>query len=202
MYTKVIQACVSRNANYWEDDEDNVGTVVFLLRFTWLPPSYIPFVLTAHLVVRWLIGITCQARMSGTTRTYPKSEGSSMTRSTRVALCDPRGVSTIPLTNSPLEHRTIFSRASTESQATKPSRRWQPPRVISTTSLQHDHLVPPDATSWCNQTRIAHSLNRMNTIKQEWVRGSPSTPQAWTLSSKGAKHVSRPATHSFHSPKG
>jgi 3D (Asp-Asp-Asp) domain-containing protein len=33
-----------------------------------------------------------------TTRTYPKSEGSSMTHSTRVALRDPRGVSTIRVT--------------------------------------------------------------------------------------------------------
>jgi hypothetical protein len=70
-----------------------------------------------------------------------------MTHSTRVALRDPRGVSTIPLTNPPSEHRTIFSRASMESQAIKPSRRWQPPRVTSTTGLQHDHLVPLDATS-------------------------------------------------------
>jgi hypothetical protein len=43
----------------------------------------------AHLVVRWLIGITCQARRSSTARTYPESEGNSMTHSTRVALCDP-----------------------------------------------------------------------------------------------------------------
>jgi hypothetical protein len=126
-----------------------------------------PVVSTAHLVVRRLIGITRQARTSGTIRSYPKSEGSSMTRSTRVTLYDPRRVSTIPLINPPLEHRIIFSRASTESQATKPFRRWQPPRVTSTTGLQLDHLVPLDTTLRCNRTRIAHSLNRMNTIKQE-----------------------------------
>jgi hypothetical protein len=97
MYMKVIQACVSRSANHREDDEDNVDTVIFLSRFTWLPPSYVPVVSTAHLVRR-LIDITRQARMSGTTRTYPQSEGSSMTRSTRVALRGSRGVSTIPLT--------------------------------------------------------------------------------------------------------
>jgi hypothetical protein len=95
MYMKVIQACVSRNVNHREDDEDNVDTVIFLSRFTWLPPSYVPVVSTAHLVVRWLIGITRQARMSDTAITYPGSEGNSMTRSTRVALCDPREVSTI-----------------------------------------------------------------------------------------------------------
>ena len=97
--------------------------------------TLVPIVLIAHLVVRRLIGITRQARTSGTARTYPESVGSSMTHSTRVAHHDPRGVSTIPLTNPPLEHRTIFSRASTESQATKPSRRWQPLRVTRTTSL-------------------------------------------------------------------
>ena len=85
------------------------------------------------------------------------SEGSSMTHSTRVALCGSRGVSTIPLTISSPKHRTIFSRASMGSQATKPSRRWQPPRVISTTGLQHDHQVPLDTTLRCN-TLESHSL--------------------------------------------
>ena len=103
--------------------KNKVDTMIFLLRFTCLPTCYVPVVLTAHLVVRWLIGITRQARTSGTTRTYLESEGSSMTRSTRVALRDPHGVSTIPLTNPPPEHRTFFSHASIESQATKPSRR-------------------------------------------------------------------------------
>jgi hypothetical protein len=132
---KVIQACALRSANHREDDEDNVDMVIFLSRFTWLPQSYVPVVLTAHLVVQRLIGITHQACLSGTARTYLTSEGSSMTRSTRVSLRNPRGLSTIPLTNPPPKHRTNFSCASMESQATKPSRRWQPPRVTSTTSL-------------------------------------------------------------------
>ena len=140
-------------------------TWCFLPRFTWLPQSYVPVVSTAHLVVWQLIGVTCQARMSGTARTYLESEGSSMTRSTRVALRGSHGVSTIPITNPRSEHRTIFLHASMESQATKPSRRWQPPRVTSSTGLQLDHLVPLDATSRCNRTRIAHSLDQMNTIK-------------------------------------
>ena len=59
----------------------------------------VPVVSTAHLVVQRLIGITRQAHTLGTTRTYPKSEGSSMTRSTSVALHGYRGVSTVPLTN-------------------------------------------------------------------------------------------------------
>jgi hypothetical protein len=48
----------------------------------------------------------------GAARTYSKSEGSSMTRSTRVALRGSRGVSTMPLTIASPEHCTIFSRAS------------------------------------------------------------------------------------------
>jgi hypothetical protein len=135
MYIKVIQPCVSRNANHRKYDEDNVNTVIFLPRFTRLPPSYVPVVSTAHPMVRQLIGITRQARTSGTARTYLTSEGCSMTHSTRVALRDPRGVSTISITNPHPEHRTSFSRALTESQATKPSRRWQPSRVTSTTGL-------------------------------------------------------------------
>jgi hypothetical protein len=149
--------------------------VIFLPRFTRLPPSYVLSVSTAHLVVRRLIGITRQTHTSGTARTYLTSEGSSMTCFTRVALRDSHGVSTILLTNPSPEHRTIFSHASMESQATKPSRRWQPPRVTSTTGLQHDHLVPLNTISWCNHTRIAYSLDRMNTIKLKWVRGLPNT---------------------------
>ena len=62
-----------------------------------LANKLVPIVLTTHLVVRRLFSITRQARTSGTTRTYPKSEGSSMTRSTRVALRGSCGASTIPL---------------------------------------------------------------------------------------------------------
>jgi hypothetical protein len=87
----------------------------------------------------------------------------------------PTGWAQSPPHKASLEPRIIFLRALMEPQATKPSRRWQPPRVTSTTGLQHDHLVPLDVTSWCSHTRIAHSLDRMNIIKQEWVRGLPST---------------------------
>jgi len=70
--------------------------------------------------------------------------------STRVTLRDPHGVSTIPLTISSSEHRTISLHALMESQATKSSRKWQPPRVTSTISLQYEHLVPLDAISQRN----------------------------------------------------
>jgi len=80
-------------------------------------------------------------------------------QSTRVALRDPRRVSTVPLTISSPEHRTISLRASTESQAIKPSRRWQPPRVTSTTGLQHKHLVPLNAISQCNAVEsLTHTI--------------------------------------------
>jgi hypothetical protein len=124
---------VTENANHQEDDEDDVDTVIFLLRFTRLPPSYVP--VAAHPVVRWLIGITCQARTSGMARTYLTSKGSSITRFYKSCSSrSPQGEQ-IPLTNPPPEHRTIFLRASTESQATKPSRRWQ------TLSNKHHRLV-------------------------------------------------------------
>jgi hypothetical protein len=147
MYMKVIQAYVLRNANHREDDEDNVDMVIFLPRFVRLPPSYVPVVSIAHLVVWRLIGITRQARTLGTARTYLTSEGSSMTLFTRVALRGSRGASTMPL-------KKLFSRAQHKllvgfdrDHTTKPSRRWQPLRVTSTTGLQLDHLVPLDATS-------------------------------------------------------
>ena len=136
--------------------KNKVDTMIFLPRFTCLSTRYVPVVSIAHLVVRRLIGITRQARTSGAARTYPKGEGSSMTRFTKVALRDSRGASTMPLTSTSPERRTSFLRASTET-TTKPSRRWQPPRVTSTTGLQLAHLVPLDATSRCNRTRIAHS---------------------------------------------
>jgi hypothetical protein len=162
--------------------------------------TLVSVVSTTHLVVRWLIGITRQARTPSTARTYPKSEGSSMMGSTRVALRDPSGVSTIPLTNPLPEHRTIFLRASIESQATKPSRRWQPLRVISTTDLQLDHLVPLDATSRWNRNRITHSFDRMNTIKLKWVRGLPSTTTQATKASVCSSTSLRPAKGVFISP--
>ena len=60
--------------------------------------TLVPVVLTAHLVVQRLIGIIYQARTSGAARTYPGSEGSSMTHFTKVALRGSRGASTMPLT--------------------------------------------------------------------------------------------------------
>ena len=170
MYMKVSTRLCKGIANQRGDKDD---TMIFLPRFTCLPTRYVTVVSTAHLVVRRLIGITRQARTSGTARTYPKSEGSSMTRSTRVALRGSQGPAQCPSQSSSPEHRTSFLWASTET-TTKPSRRWQPPRVTSTTGLQLDHLVLLDATSRCNRTRIALSHNRMITIKYMCDGGLPS----------------------------
>ena len=78
--------------------KNKVDTVIFLSRFTCLLTRYVSVVSITHLVVLRLIGITRQARTSGTARTYPESEGSSMTCFTRVALHGSHGASTIPLT--------------------------------------------------------------------------------------------------------
>ena len=131
-----------------------------------LANTLVPVVSTAHLVVRRLIGITRQARTSSTARTYPKSEGSSITHSTRVALRGSRGASTMPSQSSSSEHRTSFLWASTET-TTKPSRRWQPPRVTSTTGLQHEHLVPLDAISQSNALEITHFAIDSHTSKHK-----------------------------------
>ena len=93
----------------------------------------------------------------------PKSEGSSMTHSTSVALHGSHGVSMVP-SQSLLRSTTQSSlRASTET-TTKPSRRWQPPRVTGTTGLQLNHLVPLDAISQCNRTRITLTRNWMQPL--------------------------------------
>jgi hypothetical protein len=78
----------------------------------------------------------------------------------------PRGEHNPPHKASP-EPRTIFLQTLMEPQATKPSRRWQPPRVTSTTGLQHDHLVPLDATSRCNRTRITLTRNRFALLQAQ-----------------------------------
>jgi hypothetical protein len=72
-----------------------------------LANTLVPVVSTVHLVVWWLIGTTPSLHV-GCHKNLPTSESSSMTPSTRVALRGSRGVSTIPLTITSPEHRTIF----------------------------------------------------------------------------------------------
>jgi hypothetical protein len=132
-------------------------------------------VLTTHLVVRRLIGITCQAHTLGTARIYPQVRVAQWHAQLELLFAAPAGRAQYP-SQSLLQSTAQSSlRASTES-TTKPSRRWQPLKVTSTTGLQLDHLVPLDALSQCNPTRIALTLNRIIAIKHMWVRGLPSTP--------------------------
>ena len=86
MHMKVIASLCNGDANQWEEQGcyDDFSPEVHVFANT-----LVPVVSTAHLVIRRLIDITHQAHMLGTIRTYPKSEASSMTRSTRVALRDP-----------------------------------------------------------------------------------------------------------------
>ena len=146
---------------------DNVDTVIFLPRFTWLPPSYV-LVVAIHPLdgsrANW------QSKPNpwwGRTSTLKIGILQATSNSLELLFCYPCGVRIVPLTISYLEHCTISLRASTESQATRPSRRWQPPRLTSTIDLQHEHLVPLDAISQCSRTRIALSLDWMNTIKHK-----------------------------------
>jgi hypothetical protein len=184
---------VYRRANH-QEDEHKVDIVIFH-RGSLGCHQASPRCVDQHLMVRRLIGIHNRALPKSTARTYRKC-GSSMTHSTRVALREPHGVSTIPLTNPPPEPRTISTCASTESQATKPSRRWQPLRVTSTTGLQHDHLVPLDVISQCNRTRIAHSLDRMNTINHSELEGSQAH-QHKPPRPKGAQQLAKASHHSY-----
>ena len=131
-----------------------------------MPPSYVPVETSSKVVAGPLASGDPQVTLShveclpqALALDQPDHLSLFTSRSTRVALRDPRGVSTVPLTISSLEHRTISLRASTETQATKPSRRWQPPRVTSTTGLQHEHLVPLDAISQCNALEsLTHTI--------------------------------------------
>ena len=105
MYMKVVTSLCNEDANQWKEQgwHGDFSPEVHVLANT-----LVPVVSTAHLVVWQLIGITRQAHMLGTTRTYPKGEGSSMTRSTSVALRGSHGVSTIPLTIiSPEHHQAV-----------------------------------------------------------------------------------------------
>ena len=74
-----------------------------------LANTLVPIVSTAHLVVRRLIGITRQARTLGTARTYTESEGSSMTRFTKVALRGSRGALTKHFSGAPHKLLTGFN---------------------------------------------------------------------------------------------
>ena len=95
----------------------------------------------------------------------------------------PAGRAQCPPQSSSPKHRTNFLRASTQT-TTKLFRRWQPPRVTSTTNLQLDHLVPLDVISQCNRTRITHSQSDRTLTSTSELEGSQTLSSMDTKSPK------------------
>jgi hypothetical protein len=85
-------------------------------------------------------------------------------------------------------------------QATKPSKRWQPEKVTSTTGLQHEHLVPLDATSQCKRIKIIHSLIDSQSSKHKWVGGFSNQAHTKATHPQGAQPQPRLATTSVYNP--
>jgi hypothetical protein len=140
--------------------KNNVGTVIFLPRFTVCQHASPCNVDRSHGGSAANRCFTDLTHTWGTGRTYPKSEGSLMTHFIRVALCGSHGVSTMPLPITSLELRTIFSRASRwRVQSTKPSRWWQLPRVTRNPQSQRF----PSATKYKPRMHaLAHSIPHSN----------------------------------------
>jgi hypothetical protein len=122
---------------------------------------------------------------SSSTRTIRTTWHSLHLGSNIVAHCISHGASTTPLT----KHRTSFLRVHNRDHTTNPSRRWQPPGVTSTTSLQLDHLMPILAISQYN-TLLTH--NWMQSLCAQVIEGSKA------LSSKDTKSPRCSATSQSH----
>ena len=138
------------DANQREDKDD---TVIFILRFTCLPRRESPLRQAPRLPPVLLLVVTRKSHSPTWSAyhklqhlTWPDHLSPFVSHSTRVALCGSRGVSTIP-SQSLFRSTTQSSLRALMETTTKPSRRWKPPRVTSTTGLQLEHLVPLDATS-------------------------------------------------------
>ena len=115
-----------------------------------LTNTLVPVVSTIHLVVQQLIGITHQAHMLGASRTYPQVRVAQWHVVLVLHFVAPMGRAWYPsqiLLWSTVQSSCVLHDGEL---ATKPSRRWQPPRVTSTIGLQQGHLVPLDEISQCN----------------------------------------------------
>ena len=150
MYMKVNTSLCMRIANQREDDD----TVIFYPKVHLVATKLVPVEISSEVAAGPLASGDPQVTLSHV-ECLPKALALNLAEplvSLQVSLyksCSswlPRGEHNTPH-NPSLEHRTIFLHALTEPQASKPSRRWQPPKVKSTTDLQDDHLVPLDATS-------------------------------------------------------
>ena len=69
MYMNVNTSLCKGDANQQEDKDDHDD---FYPEVHLVATKLVPVMSIAHLVVRWLIGITHQAHMLGTPRTYPQ----------------------------------------------------------------------------------------------------------------------------------
>jgi hypothetical protein len=128
----------------------------FYLEVHLVATKLVPVVSTAHLVIRWLIGITRQAHTLGTARTYPKVMVAQCHALPELLLVAPVGRAQHP-SQSLLWSTTQSALCASTETTIKLSRRWQPPRVTSTTVLQLDHLVPLDAISQWNRTKLTRN---------------------------------------------
>jgi hypothetical protein len=108
---------------------------------------------TVHLVVRRLIGTTPSPHVGRRKNPMNQLRVAQWYALLELLFVAPAGRAQYP-SQSLLWNTTQSSlRASTET-TTKPSRRWQPPRVTSTTDLQLDHLVSLNVISQCNALEL------------------------------------------------
>ena len=116
-----------------EKSRHDVDTVIFFTEVS--EACQLPLFLVVSTNTSMVLGLgrcTCQDWPPRGSPRHHSQVRYLMTRSNRVALHNPREVSTnLSQITSP-EHRTISLHASMEPLATKSSRRWQPPRVTST----------------------------------------------------------------------
>jgi hypothetical protein len=159
--------------------------------------TLVPVVSTAHLVVRRANRrFISLAHTLGAARTYPQVRVAQWHALLELLFAAPMVQAQYP--------SQILLRSSAQSSCglhneeltTKPSRRWQPLIVTSTTGLQLDHLVPLDAISQYNRTRITHSQSIHTLASTCELEGSQShssmdakSPKVLNLSQARAPHL-------------
>jgi hypothetical protein len=135
-----------------------------------LATKLVPVVSTAHLVVRELIG-TMPSPYVGRHKNLPEVRVAQWHAQLELLFVAPAGWAQYP-SHSNLQSTAQSSLRATTETTTKPSRRWHPPKVTSTTSLQLEHLVPLDKISQYNRTRITHSQSDRTLASTSKLEGS------------------------------
>jgi hypothetical protein len=113
-----------------------------------LANTLVPVVSTIHLVVQRLIGTTPSPYVGRRKNPMNQVRVAQWHAQLELLFAAPAGWAQYP--------HNLFSGAQYNLlyvlrwRPTKPSRRWQPPRVARTTGLQHEYLVPLDVISQCN----------------------------------------------------